>query len=569
MSQSRFDASGGIKKDLNAYKAENANNVTWASVKNFGAKGDGVTDDTIAFQNAINSINNNVAYVSNGGLGGIVVIPKGSYVIGKIFVPPNVSIYGNDSVLINSVGDYMISLNGNGGNTDWVAPYPNYPKNTISNLHIRNKNNVVDAKGIFFLSGSVIKNIKFDSQYESIGSINKYVDNRTIENIIITNPKNPAQITLNQGDGLCINNVSGSYTLKLTYCDGTIDNCVGGSVDSTLSKVQIRNWHTEKGTYVGHGSMDELTNCVFWKQLGTIPITLLKYDDTYATGAYVLKNIQINLMLFLYDYTSRETDISLEENYVDVVFENVFANSVFTNSGHMGHLLSSPKCNVDIPSETFIDGRYILSNVTKVISNNIIPEYSDSWLRSDLILTAVVAGMSYKGELGTYYYRTCILDDIIRMVGFPQATTQPDITVAISDLASVIKLYPHTTRMKFCRGKTFRIYKGNAQNSYNQYCDLKLLGSINQMFDNGDYISGIGYWVDRAAGVLDAILKVTYYEQIGDNVIVKASALPTIGTWAKGDKIINTNPVAGGYEGWICVTAGTPGIWKGYGLIQA
>ena len=39
--------------------------------------------------------------------------------------------------------------------------------------------------------------------------------------------------------------------------------------------------------------------------------------------------------------------------------------------------------------------------------------------------------------------------------------------------------------------------------------------------------------------------------------------------YSVGDRIINPAPVAGGYEGWVCTTAGTPGTWKGYGLIAA
>lgn len=35
-----------------------------------------------------------------------------------------------------------------------------------------------------------------------------------------------------------------------------------------------------------------------------------------------------------------------------------------------------------------------------------------------------------------------------------------------------------------------------------------------------------------------------------------------------GDRVVNSAPTAGGYEGWVCVTAGKPGTWKGYGLIE-
>jgi hypothetical protein len=49
----------------------------------------------------------------------------------------------------------------------------------------------------------------------------------------------------------------------------------------------------------------------------------------------------------------------------------------------------------------------------------------------------------------------------------------------------------------------------------------------------------------------------------------KGIAAPTTGTWKVGDICINSEPAAGEYMGWICVTAGTPGTWKGYGLIES
>jgi hypothetical protein len=56
----------------------------------------------------------------------------------------------------------------------------------------------------------------------------------------------------------------------------------------------------------------------------------------------------------------------------------------------------------------------------------------------------------------------------------------------------------------------------------------------------------------------------------GESVInLFSTAPPTYGTWKKGDKIWNSNPTAGGYLGWVCVADGTPGTWKGFGLIQS
>lgn len=53
----------------------------------------------------------------------------------------------------------------------------------------------------------------------------------------------------------------------------------------------------------------------------------------------------------------------------------------------------------------------------------------------------------------------------------------------------------------------------------------------------------------------------------GNSVVVYGSAAPSSGTWAIGDKVINSAPPSGGYLGWVCTSAGEPGDWNGYGTI--
>jgi hypothetical protein len=50
--------------------------------------------------------------------------------------------------------------------------------------------------------------------------------------------------------------------------------------------------------------------------------------------------------------------------------------------------------------------------------------------------------------------------------------------------------------------------------------------------------------------------------------IVYIASIPTTGTWAVGDIAYNISPTSGGYVGWVCTTAGTPGTWKTFGLIS-
>jgi hypothetical protein len=69
---------------------------------------------------------------------------------------------------------------------------------------------------------------------------------------------------------------------------------------------------------------------------------------------------------------------------------------------------------------------------------------------------------------------------------------------------------------------------------------------------------------------------VPYYPQgfslggSGRSAIMGAGATaPTTGTYDRGAIWLNDLPAAGGFVGWVCVTAGTPGTWKTYGAISA
>lgn len=53
------------------------------------------------------------------------------------------------------------------------------------------------------------------------------------------------------------------------------------------------------------------------------------------------------------------------------------------------------------------------------------------------------------------------------------------------------------------------------------------------------------------------------------SILPKLTAMPSVGTHSKGDIVYNSNPTAGGNLGWVCITAGSPGIWKSFGNIQS
>jgi hypothetical protein len=46
------------------------------------------------------------------------------------------------------------------------------------------------------------------------------------------------------------------------------------------------------------------------------------------------------------------------------------------------------------------------------------------------------------------------------------------------------------------------------------------------------------------------------------------AAAPTTGSWARGDIVWNSAPSSLGTIGFVCVSGGTPGTWKTWGVIS-
>ena len=79
-------------------------------------------------------------------------------------------------------------------------------------------------------------------------------------------------------------------------------------------------------------------------------------------------------------------------------------------------------------------------------------------------------------------------------------------------------------------------------------------------------INGV-YYANNVAGkeLIGAEQKIS----IPSNVrTIYSNAVPTSGSYNQGDRVINTLPIAGSWDGWRCVESGSPGVWKGYGKIS-
>jgi hypothetical protein len=95
----------------------------------------------------------------------------------------------------------------------------------------------------------------------------------------------------------------------------------------------------------------------------------------------------------------------------------------------------------------------------------------------------------------------------------------------------------------------------------------------------GDTVSGTcTYYIADLSITPSAVAPRVYQPQnnntyaglyLSGNKIDYGSAAPVSGSWLQGDIVYNTGAAAGGTVGWVCVTSGAPGTWKTFGAISA
>jgi hypothetical protein len=54
-------------------------------------------------------------------------------------------------------------------------------------------------------------------------------------------------------------------------------------------------------------------------------------------------------------------------------------------------------------------------------------------------------------------------------------------------------------------------------------------------------------------------------EKVGSRLYWESTAVPSIGSWAVGDRSQNSTPVVGQPKAWACTVTGTPGTWVSEG----
>jgi hypothetical protein len=543
------------------------------NVKQFGAKGDGITDDTTAIKKCFEYANTKKVKV---------LFDKSDYVVSSsIFIADNVSVDGGKATIIPTTGTYTqncIFLINTEDGTNWVNPW--IGNAVIENMDFKNTNKIEVKAFLLAQPNTKFENVNATSMYGLIRTPSLYLDNiQIIGCTCLYSLGDNYMIEKNGfGEGCLIQNCHFANDSDERNTKGiSVRNSLGLEINNLLNgdvylyrcmNTSINNAHMEHGSFTLENSIVSINDSYIWKREGIYPIKLI---DEHSNAGYghnnvatftSLKNVIFECRYADYSYLTDSYDIFAEKYQKDIDVENCYRRSepegapfdrMALTGIHVKTILGELKPQHD--KYRILRGK-LFTNDVSVLSES---------TQSASLLTGVTDYDGIEGtfENKTYYYKAMVMMDTKRLI---KGQTSAEKSIAKSSTnGSRIGLGINNEV-----GCLIRLYRGTASTSYNQYVDIPNVKNT-YLCDNGKTVNGFA-WKDRTPGDVD----VAGYGQLiesankyTESIRFYSGSQPAQGTWKKGDIIINNNPSAGGVYGWICITEGTPGTWKAISTIAS
>ena len=491
------------------------------SVKSYGAKGDGVTDDTNAIQAAHDAANN----------GDIIFFPRPSvsYVCNKVNITKRLTIIG--------AGEDVVITRSSAVNIFYI---------TGTNVNVTFQNITID--GATYKKGGI-----------QCVNVNKL----TLDHVTVKRCGIPGYAAGNNGsvDGVYCNNVQVVVANECTFSNNERDglmgvpikklfvtNCIltgNGRYGVVSDKNDLNNNGPELAVYTGnyldgngagglHVESYSTLGLVRFVMMGNTVIDCGNDDWNYGVGLVAglqCYGIMANNIIQGFGLLETSADYGSAIIIGSVGGPIKIVDNIITNSRRHGIRVNKPGHPVLVSGNT-LSGNGASGADSYDAGNMVIIEAND------------ICNNKQHGIYNNLSSFVIIKGNRIRDNSQEAANTYSAISTRLSGHLII----------------TDNELAGTSHKYGLELDDVAWASNLNFI---GNNVPSVGTaWTNFANGTSKGTVKNGVKNFYG-------TAAPTTGTWIGGDIVYNSAPSAGGKIGWICVTAGTPGTWKAFGAIDA
>ena len=514
----------------------------------FGAVGDGVTDDTEAIQRASDSCKSGQTLQFKANT--------------KYKISDTITFYRTN--VIDGNGCFIMMDDNFRGETRFAFRYHHTANhnnildtfimgNAIRNFNIQHYGNIRDTyfNGIFVAENCHVENI-YCWGLNKVVEVTKeaYIDFITIEDINIWGKwgNDFAIDTGHMGDARVVKNIhftpvdaSNYNVLKVGNGHNTcrVEGIVNGHIEMGKSLVDVSNLHMEYGTLTFNGTRGSVKEVFMWcPQDGSFPMTFNSGSTMAIENCYFhyFDRLQYDFINAKFYELKLEWDVVL---HIKNCFKNIlppsdvtFLNAIGVTIHENDEFNDNSLCN-SIES-TIVNGR-VISPIKPTDRGN--PTYN--------ILGAFYTdgNVKWKAVTGTYYYNAILVYDEKRKIGQTKKSGEVSQTITNGGSCPYIGL----------NGKmnsNIKVYRGTTSHSYDKVVNIGARGDY--LHDNGYLLNGAKWVTIEPTDVETNYLEAEKYEVNNDGTVtISAVTTPTAGEWKKGDRIINSTYATGYPKAWV------------------
>lgn len=554
------------------------------SVKDFGAVGDGVTDDTAAIQAAIDA-------VSSAG-GGILTFEPKTYIVentsglGCLIAKSNVTLSGAGTPTV-------IKLGAAAGNCALL-----YSASAVSNITIDgivfdgNSGSITsyDTYGVLLddvtrltVNNCVFQNLRLDGMLLGQVTLAKQV---SVENSIFKNigvvGVGANGIRVYHSRGLLVN---ANYFYDFIISPIDTNPTPGGDLETN---VVVTNNYIKNGAgwLSGYSSISLLADRILCQGNTVIGGGDIVVHD-YAGSGQTTKDYRVigNSLT----NTASGITVNQGENSDIVVSENVIRG--FGRFGiHVLNLNSPPSATTNptivsnnIIEDTDTDVTYTTTNQPVCIlmfnANNVLcsanqcikPRFAGIWASASSNVTISDNFVINQAGYAPSDLLTFNGGGILVSPGGYGAPADVDNVVINGNF-----VYNYLTTLSGSPSSNIRVGGICAFNDSSGSKTVENVVITNNTVNQGNGIGVQTYTLESCFidgnSIFNAasgrLVDTASIQRVANPSIGSYSAAPTTGTWTRGDIVYNSAPSSAGYVGWVCTASGTPGTWATFGLIS-